>query len=826
MITPTVLGEGPADAKIVIVGEAPGVEEDNQKCPFVGESGRRLNGFLNEAGILRSACYVTNVVKEQPRRNNIAQFIRFGKKMITRTEEYDQYEEMLYKELAAMSPNVIVPTGAVSLYALTRNQGITKWRGSIIKGVPEINSPKVTPTFHPASTFKTYMNRYYIQADMRRIAREQQFPEIREIPRDFLLRPTFVEACGFLVALKIKKRISFDIEILNLEVSCISFSYLKDEVQKAICIPFIYEKGEYFDRHQEATIWQMIADVLEDNSINKIVQNASFDIHYLHKRYGIVTRNIDDTMIAHAILYPDFPKGLAFLCSMLTDQPYYKDWGEKSNWGAIGNMDGFYEYSAIDSAVLPEIMHKIEVQLKKRNNYETYRKHLRIVHPLCYMQNKGFVVDIPGLRAASSKVQEQIDLLKEELKTLVGEHYTPTFAGSSQQVANYFYKIKKQAPYKSKGKVTTDEKALQRLAAKGFREAAIIAKLRKLSKSKSAYLDMRFDDDGRFRCSFNPVGKPDKMPMGTGRISTSTTIAKTGSSMQNLTPLFKTYIHADKGHLFFDVDLSSAENRIVAYQGPVPQLIRAFEQGIDVHRQTYGMMFGKPTDEVSDKPGSSDLGNGSFSERFWGKKCNHGLGYGMGAGEFGLKFGLLKKVAQTLIDLWHKVYPGVRASYQAGIIAELRKDRIATNAFGRRRIFMGRWPKKEGSGDRLFEQAFAHIPQSTVAEIINEHGLNYIYYAEKDSPLRIIQLLNQVHDSIIFQIDVKYGFEMMAKALQLVCQSLEQPIPYRTPYVIPVDVKVGLGWGRDAMTTLDRPSEMKLEELTEQLRFVYEKRGE
>ncbi len=428
MITPTVLGEGPADAKIVIVGEAPGVEEDNQKRPFVGESGRRLNGFLNEAGILRSACYITNVVKEQPRRNNIAQFIRFGKKIITRTEEYDQYEEMLYKELAAMSPSVVVPTGAVSLYALTRNQGITKWRGSIIKGVPEINSPKVIPTFHPASTFKTYMNRYYIQADMRRIAREQQFPEIKPISRDFLLRPTFEEAMIFLRTLvdwaahPYLDRVSFDIEILNLEVSCISFACLVGNTQKAICIPFIYEKGEYFDRHQEAELWKMIARILEDENINKVIQNAAFDIHYLHKRYGIVTRNIDDTMIAHAILYPDFPKGLAFLCSMLTDQPYYKDWGEKSNWGAIGNMDGFYEYSAIDSAVLPEIMTKIEVQLKKRGNYETYRKHLRIVHPLCYMQNKGLVVDIPGLRSASGKVQEQIDILKEELKTLVGEH--------------------------------------------------------------------------------------------------------------------------------------------------------------------------------------------------------------------------------------------------------------------------------------------------------------------------------------------------------------------------------------------------------------------
>ena len=64
-------GQGPHDARVVIVGEAPGKHEEETGIPFSGPSGRMLNDWLLEAGIRRKDCYVTNVVKYKPPFNNL-----------------------------------------------------------------------------------------------------------------------------------------------------------------------------------------------------------------------------------------------------------------------------------------------------------------------------------------------------------------------------------------------------------------------------------------------------------------------------------------------------------------------------------------------------------------------------------------------------------------------------------------------------------------------------------------------------------------------------------------------------------------------------------
>ena len=66
---------GPAQARIMIIGEAPGVEEERQLKPFVGLSGQELGRMLSEAGIVRSECYLTNACKYRPPGNDIEEFI-------------------------------------------------------------------------------------------------------------------------------------------------------------------------------------------------------------------------------------------------------------------------------------------------------------------------------------------------------------------------------------------------------------------------------------------------------------------------------------------------------------------------------------------------------------------------------------------------------------------------------------------------------------------------------------------------------------------------------------------------------------------------------
>ena len=115
--------------------------------------------------------------------------------------------------------------------------------------------------------------------------------------------------------------------------------------------------------------------------------------------------------------------------------------------------------------------------------------------------------------------------------------------------------------------------------------------------------------------------------------------------------------------LIYSIDMSQIENRIVAYVGNITQMREIFEKGLDAHRQTASLIFNKPYDEVSNEPGSSTIGNGTYSERDWAKRANHGFNYGYGYKSFSLLYEIPERQAKFIYDSYHNAYPGLRAGY-------------------------------------------------------------------------------------------------------------------------------------------------------------------
>ena len=303
-------------------------------------------------------------------------------------------------------------------------------------------------------------------------------------------------------------------------------------------------------------------------------------------------------------------------------------------------------------------------------------------------------------------------------------------------------------------------------------------KLRGLNKLRSTYLEVKLDDDNRLRCSFNPVGTK------SGRLSSGKTIFGTGTNLQNQPPIMKRFMLADDDCVIYNVDLSQAENRIVAYLGPDETMINAFEDGRDIHSQTAGLIFNKPINEVSREAGSCSIGSGEYSERFWGKKANHGLNYGLSYKSFALIYEIPEKDSKFIVERYHTAYPGVR-KFQAQIRASLEKNRTVTNYYGRKRVFMDRW------ADPMFKEAYSFIPQSTVADKINKDGMIYLY--ENQQWFDKVQILNQVHDSIVFQIPVSAGWRYHYEVLMRLKEQLESPIEYNGfKFELPIDCEMGL----------------------------------
>ena len=124
--------EGSLNAEIAIVGDAPSTQEELRRQPFVGPAGQLLDQLLGQAGLLREQCYLTNVMKVRPPKNDFSTFW-LDKKQTIPTEQLQDGIENLLIELAAL-PNlkVIIAFGRQPMHILTGVDGINKWRGSVL----------------------------------------------------------------------------------------------------------------------------------------------------------------------------------------------------------------------------------------------------------------------------------------------------------------------------------------------------------------------------------------------------------------------------------------------------------------------------------------------------------------------------------------------------------------------------------------------------------------------------------------------------------------------------------------------------------------------
>jgi DNA polymerase len=142
--TQTVFGHGPATAQVMLVGEAPGAQEDKRGVPFVGPAGRLLDEALEQAGIARELVYVTNVVKHRP-------WVQAGSRQKNRApkqSEINACRPWLRHELSIVRPRVIGCLGALAAKAILGPQfRLTEQRGQWFAAEA---APHVLATVHPA----------------------------------------------------------------------------------------------------------------------------------------------------------------------------------------------------------------------------------------------------------------------------------------------------------------------------------------------------------------------------------------------------------------------------------------------------------------------------------------------------------------------------------------------------------------------------------------------------------------------------------------------------------------------------------------------------
>lgn len=342
-------GEGPVPAKLMLVGEAFGADEERTGTPFVGVSGQELNRMLHEAGIMRTECYLTNVVNARPPRNEIAAWIynkklKFWKGQSCPSHFLPLHEhrvdplvikglERLNKEISLVQPNLIVALGNTPLWALTGLSGILRWRASMLT---TREGRKLIPVAHPAAVLRQFELRTPTIADLRRCRRESAVGAYSIPDWSFIVHPPFERATAVLVDLGARldagtiEWIDFDLETARGHIDCAGVSWSRTE---AICIPFMTpaNKQGYWSLEEEATLIHLLYRVLTHPRVKVRGQNLLFDCQYTSKHWMFIPRVAQDTMISQHTCYCAMKKSLDFQASLYCD--YYVQWKrDKSAW--------------------------------------------------------------------------------------------------------------------------------------------------------------------------------------------------------------------------------------------------------------------------------------------------------------------------------------------------------------------------------------------------------------------------------------------------------------------------------------------------------------
>ena len=559
---PRCVAVGPRQAAIAIVGEAPGAEEEKGGLPFIGASGQELTRMLSDAGIERSACFVTNLCMDRPSSNDIEQwvitkkkgpkgFVSFRGRLVA--PHIPEEHERLVSELRSVGPNVVLALGDTALWALCPHSGTGKWRGSLLES-DVIPGLKVIPAYHPAFILRKWPNRWITVQDFRRAKKESLRKELILPEYNFILGPDKYTTCNYLNDLikkamfsKEKIKLVIDLEIFHKEILCVGLATSKRD---AICIPFISLKGYWFDPETHTEVVSLLSRVLQHPNIAVCNQNIAFDKLFLFWRFFIKFDAAFDTMVGQGVLFPsggapkyndetkntrdsqgELPKNLGFLGSMYAE--YYLYWKDDGKfWISYESDEKIWRYNCLDCTYTFEVWEAQEATLKNLNLTTQMDFMLRVMRHVETMQIQGVLVDTKRKQAMAEELWALERQLHLEIEFLTGQNLRgPKGDLSSAKLANFFYTQLKLPVILSKlKKPTCDDEALKKI---GKREPWLLPLIERINmiRSYGTAIDVvasRTDDDSRWRTSYNVVGTE------TYRFSSSANPFNTGLNLQNL----------------------------------------------------------------------------------------------------------------------------------------------------------------------------------------------------------------------------------------------------------------------------------------------------
>ncbi len=375
---------------------------------------------------------------------------------------------------------------------------------------------------------------------------------------------------------------------------------------------------------------------------------------------------------------------------------------------------------------------KFEADLKEKGEYKLFEEiEMPLMKVLADMEHEGVLVDKDMLSEYSVSLSGKVENLSKEICELAGTEFN---VNSPKQLGEVlFEKLKLPVIKKTKSGYSTDSEVLEKLSA----EHPIVEKVleyRFLAKLKATYVDGMLGlinpTTKRIHAKFNQT------VTATGRISC------TEPNLQNIPirtelgrELRKIFIAKD-GFVFLDADYSQVELRVLAHMSGDENMIRAFNEDIDVHALTASQVFNTPIEEVTKEMRSE------------AKAVNFGIVYGIS--DFGLaeNIKISRKKAKMYIEKYFETYPNIKL-YMDALVQGGKDNGYVETLWGRKRYIPEL--KSNNFNVRQFgERVAKNAPiQGTAADIIKIAMVN-IQKELEDKKLES-KLILQVHDELVIE---------------------------------------------------------------------------
>ncbi len=582
---------------------------------------------------------------------------------------------------------------------------------------------------------------------------------------------------AWLVKIQTADLVAFDTETTSLDAMRAELVGLSFSVQPgAACyIPLAHSYGDAPTQLPLNEVLAKLKPWFENPDAKKLGQHIKYDRHVMANHGIEVQGYVHDTMLQSYVLEVHKPHGLASLAERHVGRKglSYEDLcGKGAHQIPFSQVDvaRATEYSCEDSDMTLEVHQALWPRLQADDKLRfVYGLEIASSEALYRIERNGVLIDGPTLAAQSHALGQRIVQLESEAYEIAGQ---PFNLASPKQLGEIFFDklglpvVKKTAT----GARSTDEEVLEKLA-EDYPLPAKILEHRSLSKLKGTYTDklaqMALPRTGRVHTHYAQAVAV------TGRLSSN------DPNLQNI-PIrtaegrkVREAFVAPAGSVIASADYSQIELRIMAHLSNDEALVKAFQDGLDVHRATAAEVFGVAVDQVSTE------------QRRYAKVINFGLIYGMSAFGLAKALGIDNTAAKNYITRYFERFAGVKR-YMDGTRAQAKAQGYVETVFGRR-LYLPEINSPNGPRRAGAERAAINAPmQGTAADLIK---LSMVKVQQVlDAQHRSIQVIMQVHDELVFEVPESEVDWLKTEVPRLMAEVAQLKVP------LLAEVGVGRNW--------------------------------